>query len=413
MMKSKKYRKQMISLSFIICYLSFCLALVGCIDFDDATQAISVKVQVQMPEALKGADVSGRTVTLNLALNLGGQSITAQTGNDGVATFQNIVPDVYDISTSWKMTAQEYANLTGEHVGNGKYTVAGSLNTQMLATEKTLTLSTNVTKDQSMLISKVYYAGSKDNNNKNYLAGKYIELYNNSDEPYDASGLYIALMESESTIAYTPGQVKDTIFAKQVFRIPADKPFIVEPGGSILIVNSAIDHSGQGPNERNLLSADFEAKDKQGKTTNNPDVPELQLIYSTYALISQLNMVQSGPCSVIIFSSSEDVLNWPTVYAYGKTKGLLFMKIPTSSVIDGVDILIKKAQTGIDVNTKRLFDYLDAGYTNINATNGYNGEVVYRKIESIVADGRKILMDTNNSQNDFDVTTDINPREYK
>lgn len=185
MMKSKKYRKQMISLSFIICYLSFCLALVGCIDFDDATQAISVKVQVQMPEALKGVDVSGRTVTLNL----GGQSITAQTGNDGVATFQNIVPDVYDISTSWKMTAQEYANLTGEHVGNGKYTVAGSLNTQMLATEKTLTLSTNVTKDQSMLISKVYYAGSKDNNNKNYLAGKYIELYNNSDEPYDASGL--------------------------------------------------------------------------------------------------------------------------------------------------------------------------------------------------------------------------------
>lgn len=407
MMKNKKYRRT--NLAFGCWLLAFSLALVGCMDFDDATQAISVKVQVQMPEALKGADVSGRTVTLNL----GGKSITAQTGSDGVATFQNIVPDVYDISTSWKMTAQEYANLTGEHVGNGKYTVAGSLNTQMLATEKTLTLSTNVTKDQSMLISKVYYAGSKDNNNKNYLAGKYIELYNNSDEPYDASGLYIALMESESTIAYTPGQVKDTIFAKQVFRIPADKAFIVEPGGSVLIVNSAIDHSGQGPNERNLLSADFEAKDKQGKTTNNPNVPELQLIYSTYSLISQLNMVQSGPCSVIIFSTSEDVLNWPTVYAYGKTKGLLFMKIPTSSVIDGVDILIKKAQTGIDVNTKRLFDYIDAGYTNINATSGYNGEVVYRKVESTANDGRKILKDTNNSQNDFDVTTDINPREYK
>ena len=408
-MKSKKYRRRMIDSAFGCWLLAFSLALVGCIDFDDATQAISVKVQVQMPETLKGADVSGRTVTLNL----GGKSITAQTGSDGVATFQNIVPDVYDISTSWKMTAQEYANLTGEHVGNGKYTVAGSLNTQMLATEKTLTLSTNVTKDQSMLISKVYYAGSKDNNNKNYLAGKYIELYNNSDEPYDASGLYIALMESESTIAYTPGQVKDTIFAKQVFRIPVDKAFIVEPGGSVLIVNSAIDHSGQGPNERNLLSADFEAKDKQGKTTNNPNVPELQLIYSTYSLISQLNMVQSGPCSVIIFSTSEDVHNWPTAYAYGKTKGSLFMKIPTSSVIDGVDILSKKAQTGVDVNTKRLYDYIDAGYTNINATSGYNGEVVYRKVESTATDERKILKDTNNSQNDFDVTTDINPREYK
>jgi hypothetical protein len=378
-------------------------------DFDDATQPISVKVQVQMPDALKKADVSGRTVTLNL----NGQSITAQTDASGLATFQNIVPDVYDISTSWKMTAEEYAKLTNETVTNGKYTVAGSLSTQMLAAEKTLTLNTNVTKDQSMLISKVYYAGSKDINSKNYLAGKYIEIYNNSDEAYDASGLYIALMESESTIAYTPGQVKDTIFAKQVFRIPTDKPFIVEPGGSILLVNSAIDHSGQGPNERNLLGADFEAKDLQGKTTNNPNVPELKLVYCIYALITQMNLVQSGPCSVIIFSTDEDVANWPTAYAYGKTQGLLFMKIPTSCVIDGVEILSKKAQTGVDVNTKRLYDYIDAGYTNINATSGYNGEVVYRKVESTAADGRKILMDTNNSQNDFGVTTDINPREYK
>lgn len=397
-----------------ILLLSFLTLLTSCMDFDDATQPISVKVQVQMPDALKGADVSGH----NIIMNLGGQTISAKTEADGVASFKDIVPDVYDISTSWKMSPYEYVKLTGEKLEEWEYkynfSISANKSSQILTKEgEQLTLNAKVSHDQPILISKVYYAGSKDNNNKNYLAGKYIELYNNSDEPYDASGLYIALMESESTIAYTPGQVKDTIFAKQVFRIPADKAFIVEPGGSVLIVNSAIDHSGQGPNERNLLSADFEAKDKQGKTTNNPNVPELQLVYSTYSLISQLNMVQSGPCSVIIFSTSEDVLNWPTAYAYGKTKGSLFMKIPTSSVIDGVDILSKKAQTGVDVNTKRLYDYIDAGYTNINATSGYNGEVVYRKIESTATDGRKILKDTNNSQNDFDVTTDINPREYK
>ena len=397
-----------------ILLLSFLTLLTSCMDFDDATQPISVKVQVQMPDALKGADVSGH----NIIMNLGGQTISAKTEADGVASFKDIVPDVYDISTSWKMSPYEYVKLTGEKLEEWEYkynfSISANKSSQILTKEgEQLTLNAKVSHDQPILISKVYYAGSKDNNNKNYLAGKYIELYNNSDEDYDASGLYIALMESESTIAYTPGQVKDTIFAKQVFRIPADKAFVVEPGGSVLIVNSAIDHSGQGPNERNLLSADFEAKDKQGKTTNNPNVPELQLVYSTYSLISQLNMVQSGPCSVIIFSTSEDVLNWPTAYAYGKTKGSLFMKIPTSSVIDGVDILAKKAQTGVDVNTKRLFDYIDAGYTNINATSGYNGEVVYRKIESTATDGRKILKDTNNSQNDFDVTTDINPREYK
>ena len=383
--------------------------LTSCIDFDDATQTVSVRVQLQMPANLAQADLSGHTVTLTI----GGQTISAQTDGNGLATFQQIVPDVYDIAASWKMTAQEYSSLTGETVANGKYTVSGSLSSQMLSEEKTLTLTTTVSRDQSMIIGKVYYAGSKDTNSKNYIAGKYVELYNNSDEPQDVAGLYLALMETESTIAYTPGQVADTVFAKQVFRIPAYPAYPVNPGSTVLLVNSAIDHSMNGELEHNLLDADFEAKDVQGRTANNPDTPALELVYSTYASLSYLNLIQGGPCSLVIFSTDEDVANWPTAYAYGKTKGNLFMKIPTSSIIDGVEILQNKAQTGVDVNTKRLFSYIDAGYTYINATTGYNGETVYRKTESVTADGRKILVDTNNSQNDFAVSTDISPRTYR
>lgn len=383
--------------------------LTSCIDFDDATQAVSVRVQLQMPANLAQADLSGHTVTLAI----GGQTISAQTDGNGLATFQQIVPDVYDIAASWKMTAQEYSSLTGETVTNGKYTVSGSLSSQMLSEEKTLTLTTTVSRDQSMIIGKVYYAGSKDTNSKNYIAGKYVELYNNSDEPQDVAGLYLALMETESTIAYTPGQVADTVFAKQVFRIPAYPAYPVNPGSTVLLVNSAIDHSMNGELEHNLQDADFEAKDVQGRTANNPDTPALELVYSTYASLSYLNLIQGGPCSLVIFSTDEDVANWPTAYAYGKTKGNLFMKIPTSSIIDGVEILQNKAQTGVDVNTKRLFSYIDAGYTYINATTGYNGETVYRKTESVTADGRKILVDTNNSQNDFAVSTDISPRTYR
>ena len=185
-------------------------------------------------------------------------------------------------------------------------------------------------------------------------------------------------------------------------------------------MNSAIDHTKSDgettvtrPFERNLLDADFEAKDMQGRTTNNPATPSLELIYSTYSSLSYLNLVQSGPATLAIFNTDENVGVWPTAYAYGKAVGNRFMMIPTNCIIDAVEILQNKSQTGVDVNTKRLFDYLDAGYININATTGYNGEVVYRKTESVAADGRRILKDTNNSQNDFDVTTDIKPREYK
>ena len=48
-----------------------------------------------------------------------------------------------------------------------------------------------------VVIGKVYYAGAKDNNGKNYLNGRYIELYNISTDTLDISGMYIGLVESD------------------------------------------------------------------------------------------------------------------------------------------------------------------------------------------------------------------------
>ena len=80
-------------------------------------------------------------------------------------------------------------------------------------------------------------------------------------------------------------------------------------------------------------------------------------------------------------------------------------------ILDAVEVLPNKT-TGIDVKTKRLYDDLDAGYTYINAASGRNGEVVYRKTSKKTANGRIILTDTNNSSNDFKVSSTIKPREY-
>ena len=296
-----------------------------CMDFDKATQPITVKIQVVMPDEYATMDVSGRTVTL--ALN--GKTIAATTDDEGIVTFKDIVPDNYDISVAWK---------------EASYTISGGMTSQLLAVSNDvpIVLNVSVQKESSWLISKVYYEGSKDSNNKNYMAGKYIEIFNNSSEPLDAAGLYIALMETESTIAYTPGQVEEVVYAKQVFRVPTTEAKVVQPGETLLLVNSAIDHTKTAMNayERNLLDADYEAKDKQGKTTNNPDTPALELIYSCYPTISQMNIVQGGPTSMVIFSTNEDVSQWERVYAYGKTKGNMFMKIPLAVVTDGVEMIV-------------------------------------------------------------------------
>ena len=85
--------------------------------------------------------------------------------------------------------------------------------------------------------------------------------------------------------------------------------------------------------------------------------------------------------------------------------------MPKRVVLDGVDYLKNKA-TGVDVSSKRLYPEIDAAYTNINAASGWTGEVVYRRTASTATDGHQILMDTNNSLNDFKVSTTIKPRQY-
>ena len=279
-------------------------------------------------------------------------------------------------------------------------TVSGSLNSYLIKEEEdVIILATNLSISRDIIIGKIYYAGSKDLNNRTYMAGKYLELYNQSDNEVDVSGLYIGLVEAESTQAYTLENLHEVyedsvVLLKQIFRIPADANHLVAPGGTVLIVNSAIDHTPNNDMESSLLDADFEAKDASGKMQNNPTTPALDLIYTMYPSVSNLNMVQSGPCSIVIFRTDEDMTALPKTYPYGKTSGSQWALLPKRYIIDGVEVLRNK-NTGVEVSSKRLYDDIDAGYTNINAVSGWTGEIVYRKTSKTATDGHPILTDTN------------------
>lgn len=390
-------------------------ALNSCVDFSDATSETSARVQLLMPKEFTGSStLAGHEVILQQ----GSTRISATTDDNGVATFKGIIPDVYDISCSWELTEAEYHQATGSNQAVSGCTVSGSQNSLLIKEEQTISLSTQLSINQDIIISKIYYAGSKDNNNRNYMAGKYIEIYNQSNKAIDVAGFYIGLVEAESTQAYTLDNLHEAyadsvVLLKQIFRIPATTSHKVAAGGSVLIVNSAIDHTANNTSmESDLSNADFEAKDySSNPVQNNPATPALELIYTMYPSISNLNLVQSGPCGVVLFHTDEDVSALPTTYAFGKTSGNQWKLLPKRMILDAVEVLSNKA-TGIDVKTKRLYDDLDAGYTYINSASGRNGEVVYRKTSKKADDGRITLMDTNNSSNDFQVSLTIKPREY-
>ena len=402
--------------------LAWGLLFTSCMDMDDTTPPVSTAIQLVRPaDFVNMTDLSGYTITLQSGID----RITAVTDAEGRVSLSELAPNTYDITVSCDITKSQYEQFTGQTVGgNMDFMLTATLNQQVIDRQGTILLPLSAYPKQSLIIGKVYPSW-KRTTGSTFQYGKYIELYNNSDAVVDASGLYVGLLDSESSLPFivypydkagTPG----FLHMKQVFRIPATTPVEVQPGGTLLLVNSAFDHSIQNEWESDLTGADFEAKDLStvNPVPNNSNVPALELVYTAYntgnSPLTNLNLVQGGPTSIVLFKTSEDVASWPLDYATGKTTGRQFLRVPVECVLDGVDILKHSTafEAGANINLKRLFAEVDASFTYVNAVSGNAGERLVRKTASIAADGRKILKDTNNSRNDFECNDQIQPRVY-
>ena len=136
--------------------------LSGCVDYNDEAKAISTTIQINAPvEFTAGGNLSGKTVTLT---SNSGNTLTAKTDDKGMAEFHQIIPDVYTISTSWDIDQAEYTAATGKAASEGYFaTISGNSNNQLIKSDDKISLNTNLVAGASLLISKMYYAGSKDN----------------------------------------------------------------------------------------------------------------------------------------------------------------------------------------------------------------------------------------------------------
>ena len=331
----------------------------------------------------------------------------------GMVTVETVVPGIYDIITGMELTGAEYKALVGDDIAledKARVNVGVSLMNQRIfqAEDLNIRLSSAVLKD--LLISKIYYSGTKDNMDRNYTTDSYIEIFNNSDEVAYLDGKYLGLAESVSPAAYPAKDNPDSIYFRQVCRFPgAGQEHPVQPGGSVVIAaRSARNHMESAATSIDLSGADFEVKAMEG--SGNPDIPMLPIVTNSTTILT-LNLLSGGPNAVVLFETDEDVMSWPQVYQKGKTSGERFLRMHKKWVSDGVECLKKPAQSDPDVNTKRLQAEVDAGYIVINSVNGYNHESVERKV-SKQEGGRYYLTDTNNSSADFVVCTDPTPRKY-
>ena len=365
----------------------------------------------RMPEeCIPAARYNNRVVHLK-----GNISYEFVTDIAGQVVVESLVPGIYDIITNWEMSGAEYKAMLKDPStldDKARVIVGVSLMNRRIFKAEDLELELSSALVTDLMISKIYYAGTKDDMGRDYKTDGYVELFNNSDEVLYLDGKYLGLAEpSMNPSYYTALERPDSIYFCQICRFPGDgDDYPVQPGGSVLIAaSSARNHTLSASTSVDLSGADFEVKGMEGE--GNPDIPMLPLVSNAWSNMKKLNLINSGPNALVLFETDEDVTSWPEVYRPGRTAGDRYRRMHKKFALDGVECLNKPAQTAPDVNIKRLQSSIDAGYITITAVSGKNHESVERKV-SRFENGRYYLQDTNNSSTDFVVCTDPTPRKY-
>lgn len=289
--------------------------------------------------------------------------------------------------------------------------IAASMLLTANAAEAKLVKPSGGSSSANLVISKVFYTGSKKlADNKAYNLNQYIELYNNSADTLDIAGVYIALLNTDNgTQAWTAAAMaeehKDSIVVKQIFQIPAETPRALDPGASIVITNCAIDHSTTATGNVDLSKADYEVKSENNtyKNSHNDAVTELKVI-TKFGTVDFINFMAAGPNSIALLAADTNLGKCPKTFPKGKTSGNEYTIAPCFKTIDCVDIVKQKTPSADD---KRIATNYDAAYTCIATAESNNGEAVVRKTAFVTSDGRTVLYDTNDSSRDFETTNDL------
>ncbi|HCT94188.1 MAG: hypothetical protein A2X19_08970 [Bacteroidetes bacterium GWE2_39_28] len=350
---------------------------------------------------------------------------TVLTNQAGVAIFEDIAPSTYNISASKELTAEIAFNYTGF---NKAITINANL--QNIAVMPLQTIRQTLTLDGKaggdLVIKEVYSLGAANDGYAIMFKDQFFEIFNNSDETQYLDKLYIAYLSPSkagqgSTDVPLGLPLTSFVYASKILQFPGTgTQYPLEPGMGAVIAINAINYKELKPLALTVdnSTAQFDTYaitwlQSLGRTGNsffdvdNPNVPNMNCIYLNIQNNGFFNMddyasialVKSGP----VFT---ETIKDPTI----TTSEVFYMKIPVSEIIDGVDILAKSSSAAF----KRLPAVIDSGFTYAqeNGSANYTGKSLRRKVAKTLASGRKVLQDSNNSSNDFEVVAPATPRSY-
>jgi hypothetical protein len=374
---------------------------------DEEVKTTDLQIWVAYPELYAQELATGASVELT---NMETQTkTTLTTGANGGVVFENLLPGTYSLLANINLSesqAEELIGISQELFLSG--TVVNYIVTGVPLQELTVQLIGGRAGD--LVFKEIYYTGSRTPAGGSYFLDQFYEIYNNSTETIYADGLILAtampMAATTSIVGWSDDP--DHIYLSSVWRVPGDgTQHPIAPGESFIISQNGTNHREDPNGNANCpypgSIADFETfVDREDtRDVDNPGVPNMEMLHhgSMFYFLATV----FGP-GVVIFRV-DDFSALPLMTQPGSTSTATYVQLPSEYVIDGVDLGRDENQ----VQFKRFPPSIDAGM--IWCSGSYVGESVRRKTSKTI-DGRRILQDTNNTTNDFEVLTTPTPKSF-
>ncbi len=407
--------------TFLIIYIVLLGLLCSCqVRLEEQTFPVRMVLHIPKLEEGQSVQIMDKSVIFN-DLNMGRQYMVPSDSiiwQDSLLLIQTTQPiGFYDVDASLTMLADSTELLFRSYIKSLSLTEARSLEAPLASAMAW----------EDFVLAEIFTPGTQTPEKKTYTGDRYFVIYNNSGMTLYADGLVLLESKLKNTLKYTlePDFRSESFAADAIYRIPGDgTQYPVPSGGSLLIVDNAMDHRAANGNSFDLSDADFEWYDQSTSATvtdlDNPNVPNLDKIFCYSLTIWIPNNQGNTSFALARFPdslSTEDYLaqykfryNYTNVTSAGTFKmSADTYLVPNEWIIDAVNLCPRSAYQWTAVATE-----LDGGYTYVGELGSDKtrfGKSVRRKI--LYTKGtRHILQDTNNSTYDFRPAQTADPHYF-
>ena len=421
--------------TFRLFMILLCVTAIASCSSDDGpsvdTTPTDLKIMFQLPDGYADdATLTDLSITLT---DINTQRKTTFNGNaaeDLSITLKAVPGGYYRIDATGKLNYRN-KDLVGKQVDVLAYSEGIILTREAPVAALKLQVTSQPEADpadiayRGFVLGEIFCAGTANNRQGNYnyyYADKYFVIYNNTDHVLYADSLVIAESDFLTTMKqeYTPDIMPTDMAVSAMYMIPGsghDVP--VQPGGKLLVVDNAVNHTVANPNSWDMTKADYEWYDEstnpQFTDIDNPNVPNLERIYSS--TLTLWSPHSQGFKSYALARMHADRKTFLTDYMYDYTYHLVGQtgeadmtgsayRLPNSWILDAVNMSVPTLFQWIVTSPT-----LDKGYTycaDFGWDDSRYGKSVRRKVKAM--DGtRAILQDTNNSTDDFEPRTKADP----